>query len=44
MYRGFRTELPAEYFDSPVRDHLVGVHVTLRSAAGLEDDQWEMIY
>lgn len=60
MYRGFRTELPAEYFDSPVRDHLeeimtmdfevkkegmnlVGVHVTLRSAASLEDDQWEMI-
>lgn len=23
--------------------NLVGVHVTLRSTASLEDDQWEMI-
>ena len=39
----FRARLPAQFLDSPVRDHLVCVHVRLGAGAGLPDDQREVV-
>ena len=43
MNRLLRAHLATGDLDGAVRDHLVGVHVRLRAAAGLEDDEREMV-
>jgi hypothetical protein len=40
---GLRAELAAGQLDGPVRDHLVHVHVRLGAAAGLPDEQRELV-
>ena len=34
----FAPDLSAHYFDGPVSDHFIGVHVGLRAAASLPND------
>jgi len=43
VYGVFGADFAAQHFDGAVRDHLVGVHVRLRTRPGLPNDQREVI-